>query len=110
MGNVLKSLITFDTSKVDPMKGVRQGLLLIIPALLGYFLGNFALGLLVSTGTLAHIYVFKSSPRSMIRTVILCSISFAICMILGTLTVTEPILYGVTLLLVTVIPYYISVH
>ena len=88
------------------MKGVRQGLLLIFPALLGYFLGNFALGLLVSTGTLAHIYVFKSSPRSMIRTVILCSISFAICMILGTLTVTEPILYGVTLL-VTVIPYYI---
>lgn len=107
MGNVLKSLITFDTSKVDPMKGVRQGLLLISPALLGYFLGNFALGLFVSTGTLAHIYVFKSSPRSMIRTVILCSLSFAVCMILGTLTVTEPILYGVTLLLVTVIPYYI---
>ena len=48
MGNVLKSLITFDTSKVDPMKGVRQGLLLIFPALLGYFLGNFALGLFVS--------------------------------------------------------------
>lgn len=43
----------------------------------------------------------------MIRTVILCSLSFAVCMILGTLTVTEPILYGVTLLLVTVIPYYI---
>lgn len=89
------------------MKGLRQGLLMIIPALVGYFLGNFSLGLLVSTGTLAHIYVFKSSPRAMIRTVILCSISFAICMALGTLTVTQPILYGVTLLLVTVIPYYI---
>ncbi|PTE68393.1 hypothetical protein BUY46_07960 [Staphylococcus devriesei] len=107
MGNVLKSLISFDTSKIDPMKGVRQGLLMIIPALIGYFLGNFSFGLLVATGTLAHIYVFKSSPRSMLRTVILCTLSFAVCMMLGTLTVTEPILYGVTLLIVTVVPFYV---
>ncbi|MCE5090250.1 FUSC family protein [Staphylococcus devriesei] len=107
MGNVLKSLISFDTSKIDPMKGIRQGLLMIIPALIGYFLGNFSFGLLVATGTLAHIYVFKSSPRSMLRTVILCTLSFAVCMMLGTLTVTEPILYGVTLLIVTVVPFYV---
>ncbi|GGG92776.1 FUSC family protein [Staphylococcus pragensis] len=107
MGNVLHSLITFDTTKIDPMKGLRQGLLMIIPALVGYLLGDFNIGLLVSTGTLAHVYVFKGSPQSMLRTVILCSISFAICMMLGTLTVTQPVLYGFILLLVTVIPFYI---
>ncbi|MCI2774406.1 FUSC family protein [Staphylococcus petrasii] len=89
------------------MKGIRQGLLMIIPALIGYFLGNFSFGLLVSTGTLAHIYVFQGPPRSQLRMVILCSISFAICMMLGTLTVAQPLLYGFLLLVVTVVPFYI---
>ncbi|MFC0137767.1 FUSC family protein [Staphylococcus petrasii] len=89
------------------MKGIRQGLLMIIPALIGYFLGNFSFGLLVSTGALAHIYVFQGPPRSQLRMVILCSISFAICMMLGTLTVAQPLLYGFLLLVVTVVPFYI---
>ncbi|MCJ1667316.1 FUSC family protein [Staphylococcus sp. NRL 19/737] len=107
MGNVLQSLIQFDKTKIDFMKGIRQGLLMIIPALIGYYLGNFSFGLLVSTGALAHIYVFQGPPRSKLRMVILCSISFAICMMLGTLTVSQPLLYGFTLLIVTVVPYYI---
>ncbi|WP_181879782.1 FUSC family protein [Staphylococcus petrasii] len=89
------------------MKGIRQGLLMIIPALIGYFLCNFSFGLLVSTGALAHIYVFQGPPRSQLRMVILCSISFAICMMLGTLTVAQPLLYGFLLLVVTVVPFYI---
>lgn len=107
MGNVFQSLIQFDKAKIDFMKGIRQGLLMIIPALIGYFLGNFSFGLLVSTGTLAHIYVFQGPPRSQLRMVILCSISFAICMMLGTLTVAQPLLYGFLLLVVTVVPFYI---
>ncbi|PNZ83893.1 hypothetical protein CD127_02990 [Staphylococcus petrasii] len=107
MGNVFQSLIQFDKAKIDFMKGIRQGLLMIIPALIGYFLGNFSFGLLVSTGALAHIYVFQGPPRSQLRMVILCSISFAICMMLGTLTVAQPLLYGFLLLVVTVVPFYI---
>lgn len=107
MTSFLKALIKFNTKNIDVYRGIRQGLLMVIPALLGYLLGNFQFGLLVATGTLAHIYVFKGSPKSMLRTVILCNIAFAFCMILGTLTANEPLLFGILLLIVTVIPFYI---
>lgn len=107
MTSFLKSLIKFNTKNIDVYKGIRQGLLMAIPALLGYLFGNFQFGLLVATGTLAHIYVFKGSPKSMLRTVILCNIAFAICMMLGTLTATKPLLFGILLLIVTVIPFYV---
>lgn len=80
---------------------------MIIPAIIGYLCGNFQFGLLVATGTLAHIYVFKGPSRSKLRTVIICNLAFAICMILGTLTATTPLVFGMTLLIVTVIPFYI---
>lgn len=32
---------------------------MIIPAIISYLCGNFQFGLLVATGTLAHIYVLK---------------------------------------------------
>ncbi|HCV6805660.1 TPA: FUSC family protein [Staphylococcus aureus] len=80
---------------------------MIIPAIIGYLCGNFQFGLLVATGTLAHIYVFKGPSRSKLRTVIICNLAFAICMMLGTLTVKTPLVFGMTLLIVTVIPFYI---
>ncbi|HCD7956855.1 TPA: FUSC family protein [Staphylococcus aureus] len=80
---------------------------MIIPAIIGYLCGNFQFGLLVATGTLAHIYVFKGPSRSKLRTVIICSLAFAICMMLGTLTAKTPLVFGMTLLIVTVIPFYI---
>lgn len=107
MNYFLNSILRFDKGKIDYYKGIRQGLLMVIPALIGYYLGYFSMGILVATGTLSHIYVFKGSSKSMIRTVIICSISFAICMMLGTLTVTQPLLFGLLLLIVTVIPFYI---
>lgn len=106
MNHIIQSLIRFDTSKIDIIKGIRQGLLLIIPALIGYLFGFPNFGLLISTGTLAHVYVFKGSPQSMLRTVIICGLSFTVCMILGTLTVVQPILFGLLLLIVVVVPYY----
>ncbi|HCD3595853.1 membrane protein [Staphylococcus aureus] len=80
---------------------------MIIPAIIGYLCGNFQFGLLVATGTLAHIYVFKGPSRSKLRTVIICNLAFAICMMLGTLTAKTPLVFGMTLLIVTVIPFYI---
>lgn len=106
MNQILNSLIRFDTSKIDYFKGIRQGLLMVLPALIGYLCGFPSFGLLISTGTLAHIYVFKGSPQSMLRTVIICVLSFTVCMILGTLTVTQPILFGLLLLIVVAVPYY----
>lgn len=103
----LTSLIKINRQNLDFYKGIRQGLLMIIPALIGYLCGNFQFGLLVATGTLAHIYVFNGSAKSKIRTVIICNLAFAICMILGTLTATTPLVFGLTLLIVTVIPFYI---
>ena len=106
MNQILNSLIRFDTSKIDYFKGIRQGLLMVLPALIGYLCGFPSFGLLISTGTLAHIYVFKGSPQSMLRTVIICVLSFTVCMILGTLTVTQPILFGLLLLIVVAVSYY----
>lgn len=103
----LTSLIKINRLNLDFYKGVRQGLLMIIPAIIGYLCGNFQFGLLVATGTLAHIYVFKGPSRSKLRTVIICNLAFAICMILGTLTAKTPLVFGMTLLIVTVIPFYI---
>lgn len=103
----LTSLIKINRLNLDFYKGVRQGLLMIIPAIIGYLCGNFQFGLLVATGTLAHIYVFKGPSRSKLRTVIICSLAFAICMMLGTLTAKTPLVFGMTLLIVTVIPFYI---
>lgn len=103
----LTSLIKINRLNLDFYKGVRQGLLMIIPAIIGYLCGNFQFGLLVATGTLAHIYVFKGPSRSKLRTVIICNLAFAICMMLGTLTAKTPLVFGMTLLIVTVIPFYI---
>ncbi|MBF9298703.1 FUSC family protein, partial [Staphylococcus schleiferi] len=91
MQQIINSLIHFDRSKIDIAKGIRQGFLMILPALIGYLLGFPMFGILISTGTLAHVYVFSGSPQSMLKTVITCSLSFTICMILGTLTVSQPI-------------------
>lgn len=107
MKSFLKTVFYFNRSKIDMFKGIRQGLLMIIPALLGYYFGFFSFGLLIATGTLAHIYVFKGSPQSMIRTVVLCSLAFAVCMMLGTLTAAQPLIFGILLLVVTVVPFYI---
>ena len=106
MQQIINSLIHFDRSKIDIAKGIRQGFLMILPALIGYLLGFPMFGILISTGTLAHVYVFSGSPQSMLKTVITCSLSFTICMILGTLTVSQPILFGLLLLVVVTIPYY----
>ena len=106
MQQIINSLIHFDRSKIDIAKGIRQGFLMILPALIGYLLGFPMFGILISTGTLAHVYVFSGSPQSMLKTVITCSLSFTICMILGTLTVSQPILFGLLLLIVVTIPYY----
>lgn len=103
----LTSLIKINRLNLDFYKGVRQGLLMIVPAIIGYLCGNFQFGLLVATGTLAHIYVFKGPSRSKLRTVIICNLAFVICMMLGTLTAKTPLVFGVTLLIVTVIPFYI---
>jgi len=93
--------------KIDVAKGIRQCILMLIPLLVGYLTGHFSTGLLISTGTLAHIYVFGGPKRSKLRIVLFSSLGLSIAMILGTLTVNQPLIFGVLLLLVTVIPYYI---
>ena len=57
MQQIINSLIHFDRSKIDIAKGIRQGFLMILPALIGYLLGFPMFGILISTGTLAHVYV-----------------------------------------------------
>lgn len=59
MQQIINSLIHFDRSKIDIAKGIRQGFLMILPALIGYLLGFPMFGILISTGTLAHVYVFS---------------------------------------------------
>jgi uncharacterized membrane protein YccC len=93
--------------KIDVAKGIRQGILMFLPLMIGYLVGYFSIGLLISTGTLAHIYVFGGTAKSKLRTVFLTSIVFAIAMMLGTLTVNQPVIFGILLLIVAVVPYYV---
>ena len=37
---------------------------MFIPLMIGYLVDYFSIGLLIATGTLAHIYVFGGSVRS----------------------------------------------
>lgn len=107
MVKYLKSLVRFNSMKIDVAKGLRQAILMFIPLIIGYLMGHLSTGLLISTGTLAHIYVFGGSSKSKLRIVFFSSIGLSIAMILGTLTVSQPLIFGVLLLIVTVIPYYI---
>lgn len=103
----LKSLTKFNAMKIDVAKGIRQAILMFLPLMIGYLVGYFSIGLLISTGTLAHIYVFGGTAKSKLRTVFFTSIVFAISMMLGTLTVNQPIIFGILLLIVAVVPYYV---
>lgn len=107
LANYIKSLLRFNSMKIDVTKGIRQCILMLIPLLIGYATGYFSIGLLISTGTLAHIYVFGGPAKSKLRTVLFSAIGLSLAMILGTLTVSQPIIFGVLLLVVSVIPYYI---
>lgn len=107
MINYLKSLVKFDKIKIDPLKGTRQAILMFIPLIIGYLTDQLQLGLLMSTGTLAHVYVFGGSARSKLRIILYTTIGLSIAIILGSLTVTQPLMFGMLLLVVTVVPYFI---
>lgn len=107
MAHYIKSLFKFNKHNVNYSKGIRQGLLMLTPLLLGYLLGYFQFGLLIATGTLANIYVFGGSDKSKLRILWWCAVGFALCITFGTLTVATPLLFGILLLLVTVVAYYI---
>jgi uncharacterized membrane protein YccC len=56
---------------------------MFIPLIIGYLTGQLQIGLLMATGTLAHIYVFGGSARSKLRIVLYTTIGLSIAMILG---------------------------
>lgn len=103
----VKQLAYIDKKKIDVRKGVRQGIVMFIPLLYGLLFNDFPSALLMSIGTLAHIYAFDWTFTSRIRIVSLTSLSFVIAMMLGTLTTGNPIVFAIFLLMFSVIPYYI---
>ncbi|GEP78727.1 FUSC family protein [Staphylococcus carnosus] len=107
MAHYISSLFRFTRQNVNFKKGTRQCLLMMIPLLIGYFVGQFQWGLLMATGTLTNIYVFGGSDKSKLRIVWWCAVGFTLCIILGTITVPILLLFGLLLLIVTVIAYYI---
>lgn len=107
MAHYLRALFKFNQQGVNFQKGLRQGLLMLCPLLIGYFINQFPLGLLIATGTLTNIYVFGGSNKSRLRTLWWCTVGFTLCIMLGTITVSIPLLFGLLLLAVTVIAYYI---
>lgn len=103
----LKNVAFIATDKIDVNRGIRQGLLMLLPLLYGVFANDMPLALLVSIGTFAHIYVFSGTFTSRMRAVTFATCGLVIAMMLGTLTVSYPLLFGIGLLFVAVIPYYI---
>ncbi|UXR74128.1 FUSC family protein [Staphylococcus sp. IVB6238] len=107
MKHYLKHVTYVDTNKIDMNRGICQGLLMLLPLLYGVCTHNMSLALLVSIGTFAHIYVFKGTFTSRMRAVTFATCGLVVAMMLGTFTVSYPILFGIGLLLVAVIPYYV---
>lgn len=103
----VKQLAQINTAKIDIRKGIRQGIIMLIPLLYGWLFNDMASALLISIGTLAHIYAFDWTFTSRIRVVSLTSLSFVVAMMLGTLTTGNPIMFAIFLLIFSVVPYYI---
>ncbi|WP_341351941.1 FUSC family protein [Staphylococcus nepalensis] len=103
------TLSKIDDKKINFFKGARQGLLMTLPVLIGYLLDRIDLGLLVSTGTLAHIYAIKGTFKSKIRIVFISAIMLSICMFLGTLTVGNSLLFGFLLLFIATVVFYVFI-
>ncbi|MFO3702135.1 FUSC family protein [Staphylococcus felis] len=107
MKEYIKSLAYVNTSKIDINRGIRQGVLMLIPLMYGLISNHFATALLATIGTFAHIYVFKGTFTSRMRAVTFATLGLMFAMMLGTLTMWSPLLFGIFLLIVAVIPYYV---
>ncbi|MDP4449550.1 FUSC family protein [Staphylococcus hyicus] len=107
MKGYMKQLTFIDKKKIDIRKGLRQGMLMFIPLLYGLLFNDFPSALLITIGTLAHVYAFDWTFTSRMRIVSLTSFSFVIAMMLGTLTSGNSIVFAIFLLVFSVIPYYI---
>ena len=103
----IQQLAYIDKKKIDVQKGLRQGIVMFLPLLYGLLFNDFPSALLMSIGTLAHIYAFDWTFTSRLRVVSLTSFSFVIAMMLGTLTTGNPIVFAIFLLMFSIIPYYI---
>lgn len=95
------------TDKININRGIRQGLLMLVPLLYGVLTDHMSLALLISIGTFAHIYVFSGTFTSRMRAVCFATCGLVLAMMLGTLTVSYPLLFGIGLLIVAVLPYYV---
>ena len=104
-----KQLFKVDKAKLDFQKGLKQTLLMLIALLPFYYFGHLSLGLLVSMGTLSHIYVFGKTLRSKVKAIVISTFTLALAMFLGSITANHMLLFGIILLLFTVVPYYICI-
>ncbi|GGB08700.1 FUSC family protein [Macrococcus hajekii] len=102
-----QSLLMIDAAKIDVPKGIRQGLLIFMALFIFYIFGDLQSGLLVSMGTLAHIYLFGGPLAAKIRTSLLVSATLALAMIMGSLTGHHALLYAILLIGFSVIPFYV---
>ena len=84
--------MTLHTERLNLKKGIRQGLLIAVPILIGYLLGRTDLGLLVATGTLAHICAIKGSSSRKYKLYCICNIAIYLY-VLGTLTVGNQLIW-----------------
>ncbi|MCG3402002.1 FUSC family protein [Staphylococcus massiliensis] len=103
---ILKSIFYVNVDKINIPRGIRQGLLMLVPMLIGYFLNQMPLALLAAIGTFAHIYVFSGTFSSRLRAVSYATLGLTLSMVLGTLTSGIPLLFGLVLLILTVVTYY----
>ncbi len=105
--NYLKNVTYIDCHKIDFQRAFRQGLLMFLPLCFGMIFNNFSATLLATIGTFANIYVFKGTFNSRLRAVTFSALGLTVAMMLGTLTSGTPLLFGICLLIVAVVPYYI---
>ncbi|EGQ4226411.1 FUSC family protein [Staphylococcus pseudintermedius] len=102
-----KNVAHIDVDKIDLQRGLRQGLLMFLPLLYGLMFHDFSSALLATIGTFASIYVFKGTFNSRLRSVTFAAIGLVVTMMIGTLTASTPLLFGIFLLIVAVVPFYV---
>ncbi|EJG1270529.1 FUSC family protein [Staphylococcus pseudintermedius] len=102
-----KNVTHIDVDKIDLQRGLRQGLLMFLPLLYGLMFHDFSSALLATIGTFASIYVFKGTFNSRLRSVTFAAIGLVVTMMIGTLTASTPLLFGIFLLIVAVVPFYV---
>ena len=100
-------LFKLNKSNLAIKKAIMQACIVFVILMTSFIFGRFDLGLTAVLGSFSNIYVINGSYPSRIRKVIVVTLMLSLCLMLGTLTITVPILYAIVLGLIGMIAHFV---